>query len=386
MDNTIQIPESKSSTLEKFGLFYLNQFRKKDLKHNVFDISDEELNKRMDKIELKGIILSSIIGIVCVFPTVWVAVHFANADFITYWSWFLGVTIVSVAIEFYILFIIALKTVFEVSELINMHATQKDFLKDGVFSVQHILARTALELPDPELKIVGIDPFEKISKKNLFILGLLYKAKIVVTNFILKYGLKFTVGETIFGTSILYEAVPVEAFWNSVVIKRVVHETRLRLFGFALANHIADSLIHEKLIQQLSPEAKIGCMCAIGNAVVMAKSYHPNMIILLLQFQQLLKINEEHKFDDWNLFLETLNKVNEKERNFLRSLFTIAAAFDGKLSNLEEENLRSAYGNDYALYYPRVMLLSEHLRNGKLNAALALCDLDLPKDNHLILT
>ena len=33
-----------------------------------------------------------------------------------------------------------------------MHATQKDFLKDGLFSVQHILSRTALELPDPELK------------------------------------------------------------------------------------------------------------------------------------------------------------------------------------------------------------------------------------------
>ena len=201
----------------------------------MFDISDEELNKGMDKIELKGIILSSVIGIVCVFPTVWVAVHFANAGLVTYWSWFLGVTIVSVAIEFYVLFIIALKTVFEVSELINMHATKKDFLKNGVFSVQHILARTALELPDPELKILGIDPFEKISKKNLFILGLLYKAKIVVTNFILKYGLKFTVGQTILGTSILYEAVPVEAFWNGVVIKIVEHETRLRLFGFRVS-------------------------------------------------------------------------------------------------------------------------------------------------------
>jgi hypothetical protein len=340
MDNSIQIPETKSPLLERFGLFYLNLFRKKDLKHNVFDIKDAELKKRVNKIELKGITLSSIVGITCVFPTVWVAVHFANAGWIAYWSWFFGVTLICVAIEFYLLFIIALKAVFEVSELINMHATQKDFLKGGVFSVQHILARTALELPDPELKILGIDPFERISKKNLFILGLLYKAKIVVTNFILKYGLKLTAGNTLFGISILYEAIPVEAFWNSIVIKRVVHETRLRLFGFALANHIADNLIHEKLIQNLSPEAKIGCMRAIGNAVVMAQSYHPNMIILLLQFQQLLNINEEHKYDDWDLFLETLNKVNEKERHFLRSLFTIAAAFDGKITHLEKDSFK----------------------------------------------
>jgi len=376
MDNTIQIPQTKSPLLERFGLFYLDLFRKHDLTHNVFDFSDEELRKRIDKIELRGIILSVIVGVVCVFPTVYVAVYFANADLITYWSWFLGVTLVAVAIEFYLLFIIALKAVFEVSELINMHSTQKDFLKKGVFSVQHILSRTALEIPDPELKILGIDPFERISKKNLFILGLLYKAKIVVTNFILKYGLKLTIGKTLFGISILYEALPVEAFWNGVVLKRVVQETRLRLFGFALANHIADTMIHEKLILQLSPEAKIGCMRAIGNAVVMAQSYHPNMIILLLQFQELLHINEEHKYDDWNLFLETLNKVNEKERNFLRSLFTIAAAFDGKTTKLEEESFAAAYGDEYALFYPRVKQLTGHLRKGQLNAALELCNLD----------
>jgi len=376
MKNKIHDPKSNSSLLEKFGLFYLTRFRKHDLTHNVFDISDAELKKRVSKIELKGIIFSSLIGIVCVFPTVWAAVYFANADWITYWSWFIGVTIVSVAIEFYILFLIALKAVYEVSELINMHATQKDFLKDGVFNVQHILARTALELPDPEITILGIDPFERVSKKNLFILGLLYKAKIFVTNFVLKYGLKYIVGDTLFGVSILYEAVPVEAFWNSVVIKRVVHEARLRLFGFALASHIADNLIHEKLIQQLSPEARIGCMRAVGNAVVMAQNYHPNMMILLLQFQQLLKIEGENKYDDWNLFVETLNKVTDKERNFLRSLFTIAVAFDGKISQLEKDNLRAAYGNEYTLYYPRVVQLTEHLKDGHLNAALALCDLD----------
>ena len=180
MNSSIQIPENKPPLLERFGLFYLNRFSKKDLNYNVFDISDEELKKRVNKIESKGIILSAITGIICVFPTVWVAVYFANASWMTYWSWFLGVTLISVAIEFYLLFIIALKTVHGISELINMHAAKKDFLKDGAFSVQHILARTALELPDPELKILGIDPFEKISKKNLFILGLLYKAKIIL--------------------------------------------------------------------------------------------------------------------------------------------------------------------------------------------------------------
>ncbi|MEP7255279.1 MAG: hypothetical protein ABI666_05855 [Ferruginibacter sp.] len=372
----INIPDSKPSALERFGLFYLNLFKKKDLTHHVFDFTDEELAKKIKRITRKGIILSAVTGIVLVFPTVWVDHHFTDSHWLIHYGWVAGVTLLSIAIEFYLLFIIALKAVYEVSDVINMHATQEDFLHTGVFGVKNILARTALELPDPELKILGIDPFKRISKKNLLILGLIYKAKIFVTNFVLKYGLKFTAGETIFGIPVLYEALPVEAFWNSVVLKRVVLEAWLRLFGFALANHIADHVIKEKLIEQLSPEAKTGCLRAIGNAVVMTQNYHPNMIILLLRFQQLLNITEENRYDDWNLFLDTLNKVSKKEKNFLLDLFTIAAAFDGKLSRLEEDSLKAAYKEEHDLYYPRLLMLTEHLKHGRLNAAYALCKLD----------
>src|ERR1035438_9055976 len=132
MSENIQLLESKPTFLEKFGLFYLNSFNRRDLQHNAFDISDAELRRRVDAIEFKGMILSAVVGIICVFPTVWVAVHFADSGFAVYWAWFGGVTLLSVAIEFYILFIIALKAVHEVSELINMHATKKDFLKNSV--------------------------------------------------------------------------------------------------------------------------------------------------------------------------------------------------------------------------------------------------------------
>lgn len=376
MDSIIDFPENKPPLLERFGLYYLNLFKKIDRSHSVFDMSDAELSKKVRNITNRGIILSSLIGLVCVFPTVWVDVHFTDSPFMIHYGWVAAVTLISILIEFYVLFIIALKAVYEVSDLINMRATQSDLLDDGAFSVKHILARTALELPDPQLKILGIDPFERISKKNLFVLSLLYKAKIIVTNFILKYGLKFTVGNTLLGIPVLYEALPVECFWNSVVIKRVVHEARLRLFGFALAHQIANNVVNDKLLDQLSPLAQTGCLRAIGNAVVMAQNYHPNMIVLLMRFQLILQISEENRYDDWELFLDTLKKVNDQERYFLLDLFTVSAAFDGKLSQLEEDSLRAAYGNDYDSYYPRLLQLTACLKDGRLNEALALCKLD----------
>ena len=74
--------------------------------------------------------------------------------------------------------------------------------------------------------------------------------------------------------------------------------------------------------------------------------------------------------------METLNTVSEKERNFLLDLFTVSAAFDGKLSDLEEENLKTVYGKDYGIYHPRLVKLTACLKEGKLNEALSLCKLD----------
>ena len=293
-----------------------------------------------------------------------------------HYGWVTVVTILSIVIEFYLLFIIALKAVYQVSKIINIHATEDELVENELFSVKNILARAALELPDPELKILGIDPFKRVNKKNLLVLGLLYKAKILLTNLVSKYALRLISDKTIFGVSILYEALFVEAFWNGVVIVRVIKEARLRLFGFALANKIALETLNENDLQQLSPLAKVGCLRAIGNAVVMTKNYHPNMIILLFRFQQMLHITKENKYDDWNLFLETLNTVSEKERNFLLDLFTVSAAFDGKLSDLEEENLKTVYGKDYGIYHSRLVKLTACLKEGKLNEALSLCKLD----------
>ncbi len=376
MKQIVDIPGHQPSRLEKFGVYYLTLFRRIDSDHSVFDLSDKELANRIRRITMKGMVLSSIIGLVCVFPTVWVDIYFQNSTPLIHYGWVAAVAIFSIAIELYVLFIIALKAVYEVSELINMHASKNELLNNSVFSVKNILARTALELPDPELKILGIDPFKRISKKNLFVLGLLYKAKILLTNLVLKYLLRFTVGNFLLGISILYEALPVECFWNSVVLRRVVLEARLRLFGFALANRIAQDVIHDKLLQQLSPLAKTGCLRAIGNAVVMSKNYHPNMMILLIRFQELLKIEEENKYDDWKLFIHTLHTVSEKERNFLLDLFTVSAAFDGKLSDLEEHSLKETYGSQYPLYLPRLQQLTNCLKEGKLNEALSLCRLD----------
>ncbi|MES2661253.1 MAG: hypothetical protein V4689_21720 [Verrucomicrobiota bacterium] len=367
---------AKPSRFERFGLYHLNRFERTRTGENAFVMPDEELTHRVNRIARTSAILSCLVGMIFVFPIIYVDVRFANASAWVYYGWVIGVMVVATAIEFYYLFYISLKAVHKVSELIHLEHVMHESLEDGIFGVKNILARTALEINDPELKILGIDPFQRISKKNLFVLGLLYKGKIIVSNLILKAVLRLVVGSTLLGIPILYVAIPVEMFWNGLVILKVIREARLRLFGYALANRIADSVATDGYLQILSPAAKKGCLRAIGNAVVMTQNYHPNMVILLLRFQDLLEIEEEDRYDDWELFLATLREVDEKERNFLLDVLTVAAAFDGKLSAIEKEHLQEAYQQDSGLYFKRLTDLTRHLKHGRLNTALSLCQLD----------
>ena len=376
MQQLYQIKNNKASLLEKFGMYYLNFFKKFSKANIVFTYTDEVIAKKVTTINLVGILLASLVGALCVYPTVWVDIYLAKAPFFIHYGWVGIVTVVSIAIELYFLFIIALRSVYKVSLLINLNASESDLVHNGLFSIKNILARTALELPDPEMKLMGIDPFKRVSKKNLLLLSIIYKGKIFLTNILSKYFLLYFVGNAIMGISILYFAILVECFWNSVVIIRVVKEARLRLFGFALANQIGSNFINDGMIEKLSPLTKKNCLRAIGNAVVMTQNYHPNMVILFIKFQQMLKITEVEQYDNWDMFVSALQNASEPERYFLLDLFTVAAAFDGKLSTIENNNFTQAYGIHTALYTTRLHALTNYLQSGKLHAALAECKLN----------
>ena len=78
MQSGIQLKAKKKSSLEKFGVYYLDRFDKKDLTHHVFDIPDEVLEQKIRKISIKGIVLSAITGLVLVWPTVYIYMQKKN--------------------------------------------------------------------------------------------------------------------------------------------------------------------------------------------------------------------------------------------------------------------------------------------------------------------
>jgi hypothetical protein len=170
--------------IEKFGIFYLKVFQKRTVTRDRIP-TDEYLIAAVKKISVLAIMASGIIGIACVFPMVWVDVHYSEAPWYVHYGWLALITLIGTILEFYLLFLVSLKSVHEVAELVNIRATNKEYNLEGPFSIINILSRTALEMAEPEISLFGINPFKQVSKRNLLLLGILYKLKIIVTNIIL---------------------------------------------------------------------------------------------------------------------------------------------------------------------------------------------------------
>jgi hypothetical protein len=242
-------------------------------------------------------------------------------------------------------------------------------------TVANLLARAALELPDPVVKYLGIDPMKYVSRPKLLVIGLLYKFKVFLSSFVIRVILTRLAGRFGLRASFSWVAIPVTAVWDAVVMYRVVREARLRLFGYRLAEYLSEEAITPDFSSQLSLKAQEGAVRAIATMTVLTQNHHPNMLILLHRFSERFAVRDRADFDDWAVLLQMLQDVSPDERLFLLDLLCIAAAFDGHLSPLEKRRLPEAFGSDTDYYMERIAALIDCLSNGRLHQAKSICRL-----------
>ena len=371
-----KIPKLSEMTLENFGVYYLRSLQKENKKTSPDQLSDKELVRSVRWLTARGVIFSALIGFASAFVSVYTDEYFEKSNVWLHYGMLSLNTLIATIIEFYVLFIIALRTVNSIADLTNTKYTNDQFTEEGPFNIINILARAAMEIPDPPIKVLDIDPFKKISKSKLVIAGFVYKMKIFLSNVFMRVVLQRIAGKTFMRIGVAYVSVPITGLWNSIILYKVAREARLRIFGNILAADISKNMFNDALLTRLSSVARVGCLRAIANAVVLTQNYHPNMIILLMRFKELLGIEEPDNFDDWELFLQTLDKVNDEERYTILDILTIAAAFDGKISKLERKHLKEAYKEYSGIYFERLEKLTRMLTKGNLQEAIKLCEID----------
>jgi hypothetical protein len=379
----IFVSDYKPGLLERWGVQYFDYLGKKfgtaELKNLTIDElpADAVLQSLSANITSFAAIVAFGIGSLTTFVTIWLEWTYKDILPSThYYSLYITVLIAMLAIEFLVLFWLGLRTVYSLSCLTGHHQSSMDGILPVEYSTSTILARAAMELPDPVVHYLGIDPLKHLSKSKLFMVAAIYKAKVILSSMLARIVLTDTFGKGGSRTAFSWIAIPITGFWDAFTLYKVAKEARLRLFGHKLAEHIAVQILTDELMIQLSPLAKEGAIRAVATTMVLAQNYHPNMLILLTRISSTFEIDSSCEYDDWDAFLKILNSVEAHERYFLLDLLCLASAFDGKLSRLEKHHLPEAYQELTDIYMQRSQKLTNMLVAGQLHAATALCTLD----------
>lgn len=375
--------EESPGFLEKIGVKYYRYLTKKSGTADIQNISiddlppDVTLQTLSSNITAFAAVIAFAIGALTTFVSIWVEWTYQDTmDTVPYYLLYGSVLIVMLLVEMAVLFWLGLKTVYSLACLSGHNQTAKGSCLPGDDAVPNILARAALEVPDPVIHYLGIDPLKHLSKSKLFMVAFLYKAKVILSGMAVKFVLIRIFGKGETRNAFSWIAIPITGIWDAFTLYKVAREARLRLFGNKLAAHIINEQLTEELVEQLSPKAREGSIRAIATMMVLAQNYHPNMLVLLIRLCDTFKIDDNCEYDNWDDFLTLLDEVSTPERYFILDLLSVSAAFDGHLSQLERHHLPEAFKELTDIYMERSENLKNLLLNGQLHAAKELCTLD----------
>jgi len=375
--------EHPSGFLENTGVKYYQQLAKKAgiSDKEVLAIDDLPADDVMCSLAKSltnfAAIIAFCIGALTTVVSVWFEWKYAGRiDNFLYYSSYLLLVITMLVIEMTVLFWLGLRTVHGLACLTGHHHAHDDPLLAEADAVPNMLARAALEVPDPVIHYLGIDPLKHVPKTKLLFVGALYKAKVLLSSLLVKFVFVRFFGKGSSRLGFAWVAIPITGIWDAVVMYKVAREARLRLFGNRLAHHIADEIMQPRHLTKLSPKAKEGAIRAVATMMVLSQNHHPNMLVLLIKLCKIFEIEDRYEYDNWTDFLALLNEVTAPERYFILDLLTVSAAFDGHLSRLERHHLPEAFGEYTEIYMLRIEELKQALLNGYLHQAKKLCKLD----------
>lgn len=200
------------------------------------------------------------------------------------------------------------------------------------------LARAALELPNPIDDPRGINPRRESSKTRLLFASLAYKAKVGVTNFLVKMLLRRVLARVLvrgtLQTLLPFVGVPVTALWNALVTWWVLREARIRAMGPSASQELVDLIFADA--PTLSDEGRISAARAVAASIVRTQDLHPNLTALLDEVMVHVKHTGKAELDDVGEFLAGLKKLPPAEVRVSLQVLAIACIVDGRFTAREK--------------------------------------------------
>lgn len=256
-----------------------------------------------------------------------------------YWSVFVGVNVLASVAEVLFLFADGLRSVRALSRTAGLDLT--DAGMNGGSAVASALARAALELPNPPDQVAGINPWREASRFTLAVAPLLYKLKITLTNFVVKFMMRRALGRAATRAVLELLAVPVNAAWDGLVCWLIIHEARIRVMGPTAAREMVALVFPPSVAVDEATRAV--ALRAVASAVVRTQDLHPNLVALLDVARVRLGDESPIELDDPRRFLDEIARLPAASQTSALRLLAVASVLDGRLARAERRLLVEAF-------------------------------------------
>lgn len=272
-------------------------------------------------------------GGVCAATEVFADARFPD-DPVTYWTLMGVVTIVASVAEIAFIYWDTLRSVHELARVAGIELFGKDRESSDEALIDS-LARAALELPNPVDLKVGVNPHREAKKWRLVLVSLAYKAKVGVTNFLVKLLIRRVLSRVALRGLLPFVALPVTAMWNGIVMWLVLREARIRAMGPSAVEELVQVVFDDA--PQLSEQGRLSAVRAVASAIVRTQDLHPNLVRLLSTVSRRAGDTGKNELDDVGLFLSNLKTLEVAELKVTVQILAVAFVVDGRLTPREKK-------------------------------------------------
>jgi len=224
--------------------------------------------------------------------------------------------------------------------------------QDDDKAVASAMARAALEIPNASTTLFGVNPHREASRTRLLVASLVYKAKISVTNFLIKALVRRAFGRAFVRSWLPFVAVPFTALWNAVICWLIMREARIRAMGPSAAREMVE-ITFAAHAGEVSPALRTTALGAVASSIVRTEDLHPNLAALLREVAAkvgasvdrgaaLAPHDDGASLDDTRGFLDRLRELDPPAQTTVLRILAVASIIDGRLTRAERRLLVEA--------------------------------------------
>ncbi len=270
-----------------------------------------------------------------------------RGQLIRYWEVYGAVVVPLSLLEILYMWSLALRAVHRLARVSGLELTtdaRGHAVAEGP-AVAAIMARAALELPNPRKPILGVDPMREASRLQLALASLAYKLKAAATKFIFKAIVRRVLVRVTLRAYAPLIAAPVTAAWSAVIVWLVLREARVRALGGSAVREALDVLFEP--FDETHPPSDRGrqtAVRAVAACIVRSSDLHPNLVLLLASVRaRVTPFPDPKDIDDPAIFLAELPHLPPAESHLALRLLALASILDGRVGKRELRLLRDAH-------------------------------------------